>query len=154
MFSSFWNDSFMMNLWQIFFMIHMFWKKGVSRNWGARKGPWLCFSMCGGMAGSDAWNMLLCIFQDFDFLKTYIFENPKYPFDTIFLYITHSKSPLKGSPIYAQYFHAHRAHPGCRALDHPRTLDAAAAKEAVAWGGVCAWHDIHTRLYPAPFIAV
>jgi len=111
--------------------------------------------MCGGMAGSDAWNMFLCIFQGFDFLKTYIFENPKYPFDTIFLYITHSKSPLKGSPIYAQYFHAHRAHPGCRALDHPRTLDAGALAVAGAlrlprtpWpGAVCAHGMTYTHVY-------
>ena len=88
-------------------------------------------------------------------LKTYIFENPKYPFDTIFLYITHSKSPLKGSPIYAQYFHAHRAHPGCRALDHPRTLDAGALAVAGAlrlprtpWpGAVCAHGMTYTHVY-------
>ena len=120
--------------------------------------------MCGGMAGSDAWNMLLCIFQDFDFLKTYIFENPKYPFDTIFLYITHSKSPLKGSPIYPlkgipiyPYLSPfHCAHPGCRALDAGHWQDAgggrgAAVGQAVARGAVCAWHDMSAR--PTPFIS-
>ena len=151
----------MMNLWQIFFMIHTFWKKGVSRNWGARKGLWLCFSMCGGMAGSDAWNMFLCIFQGFDFLKTYIFENPKYPFDTIFLYITHSKSPLKGSPIYLHIslWHYSPVYLPCPPR-MPRlgrwTLDAgggrgAAVRQAVARGAACAWHDISYG--PTPFIS-
>ena len=45
--------------------------------------------------------MFLCIFQDFDFLKLwYFFENPKYPFDTVFLYITHSKSPFDTVFLY------------------------------------------------------
>ena len=75
------------------------------------------------MAGSDAWKMFLCIFQDFDFLKKSYFvktknllltlfscifliqnlpltlfflyiTHSKYPFDTVFLYITYSKSPF------------------------------------------------------------
>ena len=106
-------------------MIHTFRKKGVSRNWGARN------------------------------IQKYPFENPKYPFDAIFLYITHAKSPLKGSPIYSLkgipiyplkcpvYYSFHRARPGCRALDAGRWQDAgggrgAAVGEAVAWGPLCA----------------
>ena len=61
--------------------------------------------------------MCLDIFQDFDFLKIHIFENPKstvdtdflyithskYPVDTVFLYITHSKYPFDTVFLYITY---------------------------------------------------